>query len=402
MTDYIALHRIVLPALTIEFVEEAVIGALSKKVKRIKVSKNLNIAVSTRDVRVFCVKKFKNVSRERCILLPMLAKKKILGQLFSVWAGFNPVLRIDGDQLVVIHAKRALELLERTYMDLLAFGVFKVDEKTNARIMQNKINEEAYQLVMAKELADLTEMWDQMGITAILLKGLSLKHYYPVKCIRPASDLDFLIHPRDKQIVLTAMKKTQYVPILPEDKIQDRINRHGELGWRNPRTKMKVECHWDIISSPSMRWPINYDPDFVFRHTELMNIDLVPHPVRALSITMNLVYLMCHHILHHQYRGLFWLADILLLAGNEKMDWTEFEHIVRYLKVEKPVHFYLQVLESLFGKDGATEISQIKQNLAPQSISYRFFTRLYSPYSIFKHTLFFGKLRAKLFRNAFK
>jgi hypothetical protein len=309
---------------------------------------------------------------------------------------------MEGDQLVVTHEGSGLALLENTYMGMLALGTLNVDEKIYAQLIRNKIQEEAYQLVMLRELADLIQMWQCMSISAILLKGLSLKQYYPDQCIRPVSDLDFLIHPADKQSFLATMEKTRYVPILDKDKIQERIDRHGELGWRNPRTKMKIECHWDIVSSPSMRSPVNYDPDFVFRRTELMNIDRVPHPVRVLSATMNLVYLICHHILHHQYRGLFWLADILLLVGSGAVDWSEFEYIVRYLKVERPAHFYLHVLEKFFGHDRVPEIIRVKQNLSPKSILYRVFGMLYSPHSIFKHPPLLGKLRAKLFRNAFK
>jgi hypothetical protein len=165
---------------------------------------------------------------------------------------------------------------------------------------------------------------------------------------------------------------------------------------------MKIECHWDIISSPSMRSPIDYDPDFVFHYTQAMDIDLVPRPVSVLTTTMNLAYLMCHHVLQHQYRGLIWLADVLLLAGSGEVDWTEFERIVCRLKVEKPVHYYLHAIQNLFGNELVPDINRMKLRLAPKSFSYQLFRRSCSPTSIFKHPPFLGKLRAKVFRNAFK
>jgi hypothetical protein len=117
-----------------------------------------------------------------------------------------------------------------------------------------------------------------------------------------------------------------------------------------------------------------------------------------------LVYLMCHHVQHHQFRGLLWLADVLAVITMGRLDWPLFENLVRRLGVVRPVRYYLDALDKLFrGRLMETDdLNDVRHRLVVYSPIFWALSFIFPPGLIFSKKVFLGRLRAQLFRNAFK
>jgi hypothetical protein len=331
----------------------------------------------------------------------MMPRKEVIRLLLGKWSEFGPGFRMEGDRLVSLNSQWALAQLEQNSMDILAFSACQVDDQLSSLLSINLLREQAFQLALAQEADHVFELLAHEKIEAVLLKGLSLQPYYPEDCLRPSYDVDLLVHPQHKQKCFFLFEASGYIPV-DAAHLERRMVEHGELEWVNPRTKMVIECHWDLINSPSLRRSINFDPDIIFARLEKQNLEPLSHPVTVLAPAMALAYLMCHHVLHHQFRGLLWLADVLLVLTSGHVDWKDFKTIVRELKVEHPVYYYMTALKSLFGPRLDSYLSQLKNILVPRSIAYSLFSRFNPPESIFKHRPILGKLKDQLFRNSFK
>jgi hypothetical protein len=178
------------------------------------------------------------------------------------------------------------------------------------------------------------------------------------------------------------------------------LELHGELSWVNPVTHVSVEFHWDLVNAKSMRKVTNFDTDFIFGRLERLEVEGLEFNVLPKAI--DLAYLMTHHVLHHQFKRLLWLVDVLLLLITEEVDWNEFEEAVTILKMERPVCYYLYAVRSIFGEEYLNRLGDLEKRLRPASRRYFFYSRFNRPENIFYQGRPYAKLRDRIFRNAFK
>jgi hypothetical protein len=176
------------------------------------------------------------------------------------------------------------------------------------------------------------------------------------------------------------------------------IISRSEVQMRYPGSSIGFDIHWDLKGTPAIRERLNFD--LAELEPEIESFPDFGDSIRQFSPELSFVYLITHHILHHKFRGLIWLMDILLLLANTNhFNWQKVKSLTRQIGLERPVHFYLKALNALdlwaFPEDVVTE-------LKPKSIRYRLVSSFYPPESIFRAGIRKQRMRRKLFREAFK
>ena len=105
-------------------------------------------------------------------------------------------------------------------------------------------------------------------------------------------------------------------------------------------------------------------------------------------------------VLHHRFTVLLWLLDILLLLERYPgLDWDEIARLVSRMRLERPVHFYLEALNTL----GLWRSPpRLRRALAPSALRYRIASRSCLPGTIFRPQSGLQALIRRGFREAFK
>jgi len=326
-------------------------------------------------------------------------KNEVIRTVLEKFSNFKPGFCLKGRDLVVFDKKRALYLLRHHSLDLLALSVCNLEDEFKADISKTHFNESIYQVYLLKELEKVAERFSENKISFVLIKGFALRRYYPSGCVRPMSDIDLLIKPEDRFSSVEVLRREGY-RLSNEEDLKRQLSIHGELTWHNPENNMKVEVHWDLINAKSAKKAANFDSDLVFREVRELEIEGVK--VSTLSPHVELAYLMIHHVLHHNFKRLLWLVDVLLVLRSEEVDLKELERFVTQFRIERPIHYYLMCLHKIFPEMMTEELKKIKERLNPRSLRYNIFASINRPERIFKKGVFAAKLKDKLFRNAFK
>ncbi len=326
-------------------------------------------------------------------------KDEVIRTLLRAFSNFKPGFCLKGRDLVVFDKKRALDLLRHHSLDLLVLSVCNLEDEFKTEISKTHFDECIYQVNLLKELEKVAEIFSENKIIIFLTKGFALRHYYPSGCVRPMSDIDLLIRPEDRLRSVEVLRREGY-RLAKEEDLKRQLDVHGELVWHNPENNMKVEVHWDLINAKSAKKAANFDSDIVFREVRELEIEGVK--VNTLSPQLELAHLMIHHVLHHNFKRLLWLVDVLLVLRSEEVDMEKFEKCVKQLMIERPIHYYLMCLHKIFPEMMTEELKKIKERLKPWSLRYNIFTSINRPERIFRKGVVAAKLKDKLFRNAFK
>jgi len=326
-------------------------------------------------------------------------KNEVIRKVLEKFSNFKPGFCLKGRDLVVFDKKRVLDLLRHHSLDLLALSACNLEDEIKADISKGHFDECIYQINLLKELEKVAERFSENKISFVLTKGFALRRYYPSGCVRPMSDIDLLIKLEDVLKSVEVLRKEGY-HLSNEEDLKRQLEVHGELAWHNPENNMKVEVHWDLINAKSAKKAAYFDSGLVFRGVRELEIGGVK--VSTLSPQVELAHLMIHHVLHHNFKRLLWLVDVLLVLRSEEVDLKAFEECVKQLRIERPIHYYLRCLHKIFPEMMTEELKKIKERLNPWSLRYNIFASINRPERIFKKGVFAAKIKDKLFRNAFK
>ncbi|HLY40618.1 MAG TPA: nucleotidyltransferase family protein [Terracidiphilus sp.] len=174
----------------------------------------------------------------------------------------------------------------------------------------------------AAELIDLLGQFQHEKISAMPFKGILLgASVYHDLAIRPAGDLDVLIHYRDLLRATALLVKRGYelkTPAKPDGtpKAPDYFEYHFE----RPADGMVLELRWRLeLSQPRFRRDLGMD--WVWPHrceTELAGAkvpDIRPEI---------LLLVLCMHASKHVWSRLIWICDVAqLLETHPSLDWDE-------------------------------------------------------------------------------
>jgi len=184
-------------------------------------------------------------------------------------------------------------------------------------------------LLLAHELLDLLDLFDQHDISVIPFKGpVAAASVYGDLHLRPFVDLDLLVHPEevtDARSLLLSQQFEESKPLPPH------FDQSGSwyLALTEPASKEQVyvrdsgqeipilvELHWDL---PPRHFQHPLDPESVWER--LRTVTLRDTRVHAFSLEDTLLYFCIHGALH-QWRPLRLVCDVSeLLHRHPELDW---------------------------------------------------------------------------------
>ena len=146
---------------------------------------------------------------------------------------------------------------------------------------------------------------DEAGIQALVLKGVPLAaRLYPAAWLRPSSDVDVLVHPRDLSAAAAALERAGFRQVTLAN---DHAVQFGhDLGFTAPGRPL-VELHF----APSWHFQARFDVDALMARAT--TVELEGQRVRVLGPADDLVQLSVHAAAH-TYEGVKWLFDLKLAA----------------------------------------------------------------------------------------
>jgi hypothetical protein len=202
----------------------------------------------------------------------------------------------------------------------------KTEQTLKGLYLRHRIFNQAH----TQALLEITALFEQAGIRALVLKGLALAYqYYPDPALRPVSDIDLLLKATDVLPALDLLAGAGFqIPsphstfgLIPKEltadaPLRDGISAHVELHHYDPRQRSLADNTFD---------------------NEFTGFDSLPH---SLAIGEGLVYApdpmdtlryLFRHFARHHFAAtaskplqLKWVADIISLVERhaETMDWA--------------------------------------------------------------------------------
>ncbi|HEV3217122.1 MAG TPA: nucleotidyltransferase family protein [Vicinamibacterales bacterium] len=183
-------------------------------------------------------------------------------------------------------------------------------------------------------------------ISALLFKGAALAHsVYPQPYLRPSTDSDILIRPRDRDTFFDILRRMGYQPearttgdlIMPQRCMTRRAG---------PLTHV-IDVHWKLVN------PVLYADRLTFDTlwSNAVGVPSLSTSARMPDLADHLLISCLHRLAHHQNTShLIWLYDIHLLASG--LDERRRRSVVergRASHLEGVCHVGLTMAEDAFG-----------------------------------------------------
>ncbi|MEI6158147.1 MAG: nucleotidyltransferase family protein, partial [Atribacterota bacterium] len=220
-----------------------------------------------------------------------------------------------------------------------------------------------HNLIGESEGSRVISRLQEKEIFFLLLKGVPLMEMiYGQSWMRPASDVDILIHPADYSRVESLLLKDGFVHVVPEgfqDRTEDFLiiqTDFGEMHFFKPTSSLlfNLDVHWRV-SGLSTQSPL----------LTLFPIDTYPwlaNPGRGrfgrlsvprLNNEMLFFHLVFHFALHHHLRGLRTFLDLCSFCSQygESLDGDFLRHVVPEENCRKIVTLVLMFVRKYTGKD---------------------------------------------------
>jgi len=188
--------------------------------------------------------------------------------------------------------------------------------------LQSEFHRNAFHsLANAAELVSLLQTFDRASIEAMPFKGVVLgASIYGDLAIRPAGDLDLLVHYQDLKRATTIVLERGYklTTAVRDDGLPIDEN-YFEYKFERSTDGMIIELRWrlDLANSRykrdlGMNWVWTTRRTVVLAGAEIPNISQV-----------NTLLLLCMHGCKHVWSRLIWICDVAqLLEVERKLDWN--------------------------------------------------------------------------------
>lgn len=213
---------------------------------------------------------------------------------------------------------RVASILYLTLRDL----AIPVPAEVQDRLKNNYERNALQSLVNAAELIDLLSKFDQAGIEAMPFKGIVLgAGVYHDLSIRPAGDLDLLIHYKDLLRATALLAARGYVlrtPVNPDGTPE--APDYFEYHFERPADGIVIELRWRLeLTQPRFRR--NLGMDWVWPHRRTTELAGTRVPDMQPEI---LLLVLCMHASKHVWSRLIWIHDVAQLIRSEpSLNWRE-------------------------------------------------------------------------------
>lgn len=239
---------------------------------------------------------------------------------------------------------------------ILGYSVMNYPDESNAQIADS-MRKHCLQTIAlvsqrSENMKELIRQMNNKGISHLLFKGYIVKDYYPIPELRTFGDIDFLIHPEDRQrsdelmIQQGFVRKTDWEPVYS-------YKRRAEY----------YEIHTDV-----MEVDVSDKADYkgYFQHT-WEHAHLTDVHTWELSPEFHFLYLITHIAKHisGSGAGIRMYMDIAVFIqhfGNE-LDWKYIQDELKKLELTDFANMTLTVVQKYFDVKSPITLSKIDENL---------------------------------------
>jgi hypothetical protein len=214
-------------------------------------------------------------------------------------------------------------------------------------------------LLLSRELLRIVDALYAASIEFLPYKGLALAELaYGDIALRPAGDIDLLIHPQDLARTRSALRPLGYVPHQPLSEAEERayLKSGYECVFDGVAGRNLVEVKWAI--QPRF-YSVNFDIDGLFRRAASVNV--AGHSMRTLSPEDSILVLSVHAA-KHAWARLVWLCDIARIMALANLDWVWIQSQAKDLGIARIVRITMLLIQRLLN----AEIPESAAVLFPQ------------------------------------
>lgn len=258
-------------------------------------------------------------------------------------AGVHDLIQgpVEWSQLVKRAALEGVSPL--VYRNLKPFGA-SVPAEALASLRTAYFGNEIRNTRLFHRIAPLIAAVGDAGLRAVITKGARLAlTVYPDIGLRPFTDIDLVVHPKDWPTLEKVLAGLGYVSESLGRTRLDPENR--SLDWTFApyfrRGDLLVELHFAYLG---LHVPFLSEEDFwaSVGRTRIEGAD---------ALTMSPEYELCYLCLHaqqHSYARLMWLTDIAELGSRTEIDWDKVVRITRWEGIGAVVRHGLELVNALW------------------------------------------------------
>ena len=192
-------------------------------------------------------------------------------------------------------------------------------------------------MIQARRTMELLHLYPRLiagGVDALVVKGIVCRELYPQPDMRPSNDEDILIPPEHYGNAKEILGTLGYIPADPAAEETDSY----EVPFHKPGSPLHIELHKQLFSQTSQAYGEMADL-FLRVHDTPMELNAMGTPIRTLSPTDHLFYLICHafkHFLHSGF-GIRQVCDIMLFSSHygKEVHWEEFWENCRGIRADQ-------------------------------------------------------------------
>lgn len=197
-----------------------------------------------------------------------------------------------------------------------------------AQLRQDFLNNATLAHRHSQTLIDLIGHLQTCRIRALPFKGPTLAVAgYGNLALRPAGDLDLLVHPAEADRAIQLLAKLGYRPAAGRGLLRPIEQQpHGQLELNHPdRAGLVVDLHWRLLPAYN-----RFQPDFEMLWAERQTVPLLNETVNILPLEPLLIYLVLHGCKHLWLR-LGPICDVAALINHHRadLDWAGLQIVAR-------------------------------------------------------------------------
>jgi hypothetical protein len=201
-------------------------------------------------------------------------------------------------------------------------------------------------LILSSQLSSLIQGFQKAEVPVICVKGIVLAEtVYKNLALRPAGDIDLVIHPEHVHRAREVLKRLRYELVGRETfGDSDREIAPVDTYKRPNNLGLTLELHYSLLRDASNALPVS--STWFWEHTISASIN--GSSVDTLNTEANLLYLCAHLASHHGWDPHFiWLYDIkALLEESNRFDWGLFQKLAETLQCESYAYHVLSAVRA--------------------------------------------------------
>ena len=238
---------------------------------------------------------------------------------------------LDWDDFARAAHRHGIEPL--VYQNLRALCPAAIPREVNARLGAICFDIARQNLLLARELIAIRDLLAANDISALAYKGpvLALAAYGNL-ALRPITDLDLLIRPRDVARARAVLDAAGFRATEHFNPPEERAHLNANCEWTLANERVMVDVHWRVMPK-FFYFPFDLDRAWARR----ASIEIAGTPVDSLALEDTLLVL-CVHGSKHSWHRLEWLVSIAeLTRRHPEIRWEVVVARARATGVERMV-----------------------------------------------------------------